>query len=233
MVGAGGGRGAPTRQQPSGCRPTRLRPGAAGHRDARPAGLKLADGRCAAVARPAGPMVVSSPRTPSTRCGLRGGRGRLPDQAGARERLQAGAARVAQRRSAGGVPGRAASQPDPVLVVSDRGRVLRVPVAEVLYLKAELKYVTLRTAAQRTCSTMRWPTWNSAWASASCACTATRWWRARRCALERRTMTAARVTPMTKDGERMLGRASGPGRRVAGGVAAPGWRGARGAGGGL
>ncbi len=34
----------------------------------------------------------------------------------------------------------------PVLVVSDRGRVLRVPVAEVLYLKAELKYVTLRTA---------------------------------------------------------------------------------------
>ena len=30
-----------------------------------------------------------------------------------------------------------------------RGRVLRVPVSEVLYLKAELKYVTLRTA-QRT-----------------------------------------------------------------------------------
>ena len=33
-----------------------------------------------------------------------------------------------------------------MLVVSDRGRVLRVPLAEVLYLKAELKYVTLRTA---------------------------------------------------------------------------------------
>lgn len=29
--------------------------------------------------------------------------------------------------------------------VSDRGRVLRVPVGEVLYLRAELKYVTLRT----------------------------------------------------------------------------------------
>ena len=28
-------------------------------------------------------------------------------------------------------------------MVSDRGRVLRVPVAEVVYLKAELKYVTL------------------------------------------------------------------------------------------
>jgi two-component system response regulator AlgR len=34
----------------------------------------------------------------------------------------------------------------PVIVVSDRGRIVRVPLAEVLYLKAELKYVTLRTA---------------------------------------------------------------------------------------
>ncbi len=33
----------------------------------------------------------------------------------------------------------------PVLVVSDRGRVLRVPFDEVVYLKAEMKYVTLRT----------------------------------------------------------------------------------------
>lgn len=33
-----------------------------------------------------------------------------------------------------------------VLVVSERGRVVRVPLADVLYLKAELKYVTLRTA---------------------------------------------------------------------------------------
>jgi two-component system response regulator AlgR len=32
-----------------------------------------------------------------------------------------------------------------VLVVHARGRVLRLPIAEVLYLKAELKYVTLRT----------------------------------------------------------------------------------------
>lgn len=36
----------------------------------------------------------------------------------------------------------------PVLVVSDRGRVLRLPVHEVLVLKAEQKYVTLRTAAR-------------------------------------------------------------------------------------
>ena len=33
-----------------------------------------------------------------------------------------------------------------MIVVSDRGRIIRVPVADVLYLKAELKYVTLRTA---------------------------------------------------------------------------------------
>ncbi len=32
---------------------------------------------------------------------------------------------------------------EPVLVAQDRGRVFRVPVAEVIYLKAELKYVTL------------------------------------------------------------------------------------------
>ena len=47
------------------------------------------------------------------------------------------------------VPSRAAEllvAPEPVIVVSDRGRVLRLPVAEALYLRAEQKYVTLRTA---------------------------------------------------------------------------------------
>ena len=57
-----------------------------------------------------------------------------------RERLQAALQRVAARR----VP--AAAAETPVIVVSERGRMLRIPVAEVLYLKAELKYVTLRTA---------------------------------------------------------------------------------------
>lgn len=62
------------------------------------------------------------------------------------ERLQAALRRVQQRRWP------VETQPlpladEPVLVVSDRGRVLRIPVAEVLVLKAELKYVTLRTAA--------------------------------------------------------------------------------------
>ena len=41
---------------------------------------------------------------------------------------------------AGALPGRRDH-----FVVSDRGRVLRVPLEEVLYLRAELKYVTLRT----------------------------------------------------------------------------------------
>lgn len=60
-----------------------------------------------------------------------------------RDRLQAALRRVAQRRA----PAGAAPAPEvPVLVVSDRGRVLRLPVSDVLYLKAELKYVTLRTA---------------------------------------------------------------------------------------
>jgi two-component system response regulator AlgR len=34
-----------------------------------------------------------------------------------------------------------------VLIIQDRGRTERVPLAEVLYLKAELKYITVRTAA--------------------------------------------------------------------------------------
>jgi len=59
-----------------------------------------------------------------------------------RQRLCAALQRVAQRRR----PTAAAARSQPMLVVSDRGRVLRVPLHEVLYLRAELKYVTLRTA---------------------------------------------------------------------------------------
>ena len=62
-----------------------------------------------------------------------------------RERLQAALQRVAQRLALPIAPAPVAG-PEPVVVVSDRGRVVRVPVSEVLYLKAELKYVTLRTA---------------------------------------------------------------------------------------
>ncbi len=57
-----------------------------------------------------------------------------------RDRLLAALQRVAQR-----LRDPAAVETGPVLVFSDRGRVLRLPVAEVLYAKAEQKYVTLRT----------------------------------------------------------------------------------------
>lgn len=62
-----------------------------------------------------------------------------------RERLQAALQRVAQRLGARpAAPAGAAAEP--VIVVNELGRKVRVPVSEVLYLKAELKYVTLRTA---------------------------------------------------------------------------------------
>ena len=66
-----------------------------------------------------------------------------------RERLHAALQRVAQRRAVRpAAPEAAVDEGDavPVIVVTDRGRVVRVPLAEVLYLKAEMKYVTLRTA---------------------------------------------------------------------------------------
>jgi len=62
-----------------------------------------------------------------------------------RDRLHAALQRLRQRvRPADAVAHPAAG---PALVVTDRGRVLRVPLHEVLYLKAEQKYVTLRTVA--------------------------------------------------------------------------------------
>ena len=65
-----------------------------------------------------------------------------------RERLQAALQRAAQRLAMP-VPvpePEPTPEPEPVIIVSDRGRVVRVPMSEVLYLKAELKYVTLRTS---------------------------------------------------------------------------------------
>lgn len=69
-----------------------------------------------------------------------------------RIRLQEALGRMAQRlgQRVGTVPvavpvAPVAAAAQATLVVSDRGRVLRIPVAEVVYLKAEMKYVTLRT----------------------------------------------------------------------------------------
>ena len=46
------------------------------------------------------------------------------------------------------VQARAAARAPEVLLIQDRGRTERVPLAEVLYFKAELKYVTVRTASR-------------------------------------------------------------------------------------
>ena len=62
------------------------------------------------------------------------------------ERLREALQRVMQRHAASAPKNDAAPSEAAVIVVQDRGRVHRVPVADVLYLKAELKYVTLRTA---------------------------------------------------------------------------------------
>ncbi|MBA2674878.1 LytTR family DNA-binding domain-containing protein [Ramlibacter sp.] len=61
------------------------------------------------------------------------------------ERLQAALQKVERYRLA-----RQGTQPEheEVLVIQDRGRTERVPLPEVLYFKAELKYVTVRTATR-------------------------------------------------------------------------------------
>ena len=60
------------------------------------------------------------------------------------ERLQAALQKV-QRA----VPRRPAPEaPDEALVIQERGRTERVPLAEVLFIKAELKYLTVRTVSR-------------------------------------------------------------------------------------
>jgi len=53
------------------------------------------------------------------------------------------AAQWLQARALAAVP--AIPSEPPTLVINERGRVIRLPASEVLYLKAELKYVTVRT----------------------------------------------------------------------------------------
>lgn len=62
-----------------------------------------------------------------------------------RERLLAALQRVQQRLAQTPTPAPIA-EAERVLVFNDRGRTLRLPVVEVLYCKAEQKYVNLRTA---------------------------------------------------------------------------------------
>jgi two-component system response regulator AlgR len=62
------------------------------------------------------------------------------------ERLQS-ALQKAERRLFAERERAPAAAPE-VLIIQDRGRTERVPLAEVLYFKAELKYITVRTAAR-------------------------------------------------------------------------------------
>jgi two-component system, LytTR family, response regulator AlgR len=60
------------------------------------------------------------------------------------ERLETALQRVEKARA-----GKGTAEPEQeVLVIQDRGRTERVPVNEVLYFKAELKYITVRTASR-------------------------------------------------------------------------------------
>lgn len=63
------------------------------------------------------------------------------------ERLQTALQKVL--RLTGAVPaGQSGAAVQESLLIQDRGRTERVPLAEVLYFKAELKYITVRTAAR-------------------------------------------------------------------------------------
>jgi two-component system response regulator AlgR len=65
-----------------------------------------------------------------------------------RERLQQALAKV-QRATRPPAPTQAPSVPEgETLLIQDRGRTERLPLAEVLYFKAEQKYVTVRTATR-------------------------------------------------------------------------------------
>ena len=63
-----------------------------------------------------------------------------------RERLQQALQKVERMIEAQHLPRQEA--PQATLIIQDRGRTERVPLSEVLYLKAELKYITVRTATR-------------------------------------------------------------------------------------
>jgi two-component system, LytTR family, response regulator AlgR len=62
------------------------------------------------------------------------------------ERLLASLQKVERTIESG--RGKMSYLPPEVLIIQERGRLLRVPLSEVVYLKAELKYITVRTATK-------------------------------------------------------------------------------------
>lgn len=63
-------------------------------------------------------------------------------------RLQAALQKVRKARQAGLQAAGAGANASDVMVIQEHGRTERLPLDEVLYLKAELKYVTVRTASR-------------------------------------------------------------------------------------
>jgi two-component system, LytTR family, response regulator AlgR len=61
------------------------------------------------------------------------------------ERLQQALQKVQRVRAARGTPVSDTGPQSECLVIQERGRSERVPLADVIYLKAELKYITVRT----------------------------------------------------------------------------------------
>jgi len=59
------------------------------------------------------------------------------------ERLQAALQKADRSRQS--AQGKSAALPEQMLIIQERGRTERVPLSQVLYLKAELKYITVRT----------------------------------------------------------------------------------------
>lgn len=64
-------------------------------------------------------------------------------------RLQQTLARLRKRHPPASPDGLQPPAPGPALLILNRGRTERVPLDEVIYFKAELKYVTVRTAGHR------------------------------------------------------------------------------------
>ena len=134
------------------------------------------------------------------------------------ERLQVGPAEggTAASRHSGGAPDAAPE----VLLIQDRGRTERVPLAEVLYFKAELKYITVRTAARSHILDASLSELEERYA--------TQFLRVHRNALVARRAIRALEKHFDPRRGRGLGRAPERHRRVARGVAAPAQCGARG-----
>jgi two-component system, LytTR family, response regulator AlgR len=63
------------------------------------------------------------------------------------ERLQSALQKVERVRSVTRMAPQSETAPE-ILLIQDRGRTERVPLPEVLYFKAELKYITVRTASR-------------------------------------------------------------------------------------